>query len=50
LNIIIVAINRNDGSFIYNPNSASVIEDGDKLIAIGEEKNLEKLADLCSGE
>lgn len=50
LNIIIVAINRNDGDFIYNPKSSSVIKDGDKLIAIGGEINLQKLDDLCSGE
>lgn len=50
LNIIIVAINRNDGDFMYNPESSSVIEADDKLIAIGEDNNLKKLVVLCSGE
>jgi voltage-gated potassium channel len=50
LNIIIVGMNRGEGDFIYNPVSSSIIEANDKLIAIGEEGNLQKLTDLCSGK
>jgi voltage-gated potassium channel len=48
LNIIVVGINRGEGDFIYNPVSSSLIEANDKLIAIGEESNLQKLAELCN--
>lgn len=47
LNIIIVAISRNDGNFIYNPKSDTKFEVNDKLIAIGEQNNLSKLTELC---
>lgn len=47
LNIIVVAINRNNGSLIYNPRSDTKFEAGDKLIAIGEKENLSKLNDIC---
>ncbi|MFH1195954.1 MAG: potassium channel protein [bacterium] len=47
LNIIIVAIHRADHTFIYNPQSSAIFEKDDKLIAIGESKNLQKLTELC---
>ena len=47
LNIIIVAISRKDGHFIYNPKSDTKFEVDDKLIAIGEQSNLSKLTELC---
>lgn len=47
LNIIIVAIYSSDGSFIYNPKSDTEIKLNDKLIAIGESENLNKLTDAC---
>lgn len=47
LNIIIVAIVREDKEYIYNPNSATVIKKGDRLIAIGKTENLVKLDELC---
>ena len=47
LNIIIVSIKKRDGKFIYNPQSSTKIEEGDKLIALGEELNLRKLQNLC---
>ncbi len=47
LNIIIVAIFREDGKFIYNPTSSTEFQKGDKLIAIGEQKSLAKLTILC---
>ncbi len=47
LNIIIVAIFRSDGTFIYNPFSNTEIREGDRLIAIGSQKALEELNRLC---
>jgi voltage-gated potassium channel len=47
LNIIIVAISRSDGHFIYNPRSDTKFEVDDKLIAIGEQGNLSQLTELC---
>ncbi len=49
LNIIIVSIQKTDGKFIYNPTSSTKLEEGDKLIALGEEFNLKKLQTLCAG-
>jgi voltage-gated potassium channel len=47
LNIIIVAIqNEQKGIFIYNPQSDTVVDVGNKLIAIGERSSLDKLRDL----
>lgn len=48
LNIIIVAIYRKDGTFIYNPKSTTVFENGDKLIAIGDKHALVKLDMYCN--
>ncbi len=50
MNIIIVAIYKKDGSFIYNPKGNTKIESHDKLIAIGEIDDLSKLTDLCLGK
>lgn len=45
-NTIIVAIqNEEKGIFIYNPKSDTIVDEGNKLIAIGEEANLDKLKD-----
>jgi voltage-gated potassium channel len=49
LNIIIVSINKLKGGFIYNPKSSTVIEQNDKLIALGEKVNLAALSKLCNG-
>lgn len=49
LNIIIVSIQKAGGKFIYNPTSSTKLEEGDKLIALGEESNLKKLQLLCTG-
>lgn len=50
MNIIIVAIYKQDGKFIYNPKGTTEIAAKDKLIAIGEIKDLSKLADYCVGQ
>jgi len=47
LNIIIVAMYKANGQFVYNPNANTVLELDDKLIAIGETENLKKLEKLC---
>ncbi|HFE65312.1 MAG TPA: potassium channel protein [Caldithrix sp.] len=47
LNIIVVAISRQDGKFTYNPGSQTVIQANDKLIVIGEEKNIQKLRTIA---
>ena len=50
LNIIIVAINRAEDQYIYNPTSATVLLGGDRLIAIGQWENLQKLNHLCDSK
>jgi voltage-gated potassium channel len=47
LNIIIVAIqNEEKELFVYNPKSDTIVDEGNKLIAIGERANLTKLSAL----
>ena len=47
LNVIIVAIqNEEKGIFIYNPKSDTIVDEGNKLIAIGEHSSLDKLKEL----
>jgi voltage-gated potassium channel len=50
LNIIVITINKPDGSFVYNPQSSAVLHAGDRLIALGERAHLIHLSRLCSGE
>ncbi len=50
LNIMVITINKSDGTFVYNPTSSTVLETGDRLIALGERANLIKFSKLCSGE
>lgn len=46
-NVIIVAIqNEEKGIFIYNPKSDTIVDEGNKLIAIGERSSLDKLREL----
>jgi len=45
-NTIIVSIQNDEkGIFVYNPKGDTIVDEGNKLIAIGEKKNLEKLKD-----
>lgn len=46
LGIIIVAIKRESGEMEFNPTSASVIREGDTLVAMGETKQLDALEDF----
>lgn len=47
LDIIIIAIDKSGGNFVYNPKSSAKIEVDDKLIAIGQVENLNKLNNSC---
>ena len=46
-NTIIVSIQNDEkGIFVYNPTGSTIVDEGNKLIAIGERKNLEELKDF----
>lgn len=46
-NTIIVSIQNDEkGIFVYNPTGNTVVDEGNKLIAIGEKNNLERLKDF----
>ena len=47
LNIIVIAIDKPNSKFEYNPKSSTLIEVGDKLIAIGHAEDLNKLTTYC---
>jgi len=47
LDVIVIAIDKSSGNFVYNPQSSAKIEVDDKLIAIGHSENLNKLNKLC---
>ncbi len=47
LNVIIVSVqNEEKEIFIYNPKSDTIVDEGNKLIAIGEKASLDKLKEL----
>ncbi len=46
LDLIVVAIKKEDGSMIFNPAFNTAIERGDTLITLGERTNLGRLAEL----
>lgn len=45
--LIIVAVNKESGKMVFNPSASYIIEEGDNLIAIGEEENLVKFSQEC---
>ncbi|MBW2568075.1 MAG: potassium channel protein [Deltaproteobacteria bacterium] len=47
-NLIIIAIKKSDGDMLFNPSFESVIKAGDTLIAVGENSNLQKLAQILN--
>ncbi len=47
--VIIIAIRRSDGSFLYNPASQTVLHEGDCLVAMGEPENMVKLQKKAQG-
>jgi len=47
-NLIIIAIKKSDNDMLFNPSFESVIKAGDTLIAVGEDANLQKLAQILN--
>jgi voltage-gated potassium channel len=47
--LIIVAVKKDSGKMIFNPVAGYIIQNGDKLIALGEEDNVSKLSKVCLG-
>ncbi|MDQ5985737.1 MAG: voltage-gated potassium channel [Syntrophus sp. SKADARSKE-3] len=47
--LIIVAVKKASGKMIFNPMANYVIEQGDELIAMGEDENVRRLALVCLG-
>lgn len=45
--LIIVAVKKASGAMVFNPAAAYLIEEGDNLIAIGEEDNLLRFTQAC---
>ena len=50
MNVIIVAIRKENGKMAFNPSSETRIETGDTLIALGPDNDLKKLSAILSGE
>jgi len=48
--VIVIGIRREDGSFILNPTSSTMVLEGDSLIIIGTKEQAEKLKRLVAGE
>jgi voltage-gated potassium channel len=48
LNIMVIAVTRENGTLIYNPQASFEFNANDKVIVIGEEKNLSKFIEICS--
>ena len=47
-NLIIIAVKKSDDSMLFNPSFEAVIESGDTVIAVGQEKNLKKLEKILN--
>jgi len=45
--LIIVAVKKDSGKMIFNPLANYVIEQGDRLIAMGEDENVKQFAQSC---
>jgi voltage-gated potassium channel len=50
MNVIIVAVRKENGQMAFNPSSQTRIETGDTLIALGPANDLKKLSAILSGE
>jgi voltage-gated potassium channel len=46
--IIIVAVKKDTGKMIFNPLANYIISKGDKLIALGENENVSRFANVCT--
>lgn len=47
LDLILVAVKREDGTMLFNPAATTKLLSGDTLIAVGRSENLHKLQDRC---
>ncbi len=45
--LIIVAVKKESGKMIFNPMANYIIEEGDRLIAMGEDENVKQFAQSC---
>ena len=45
--LIIVAVKKESGKMIFNPMANYVIEEGDRLISMGEDENVKQFAQSC---
>lgn len=45
--LIIVAVKKDSGKMIFNPLASYIIANGDRLIAMGEDKNVKHFAEVC---
>ena len=48
LDLILVAVKRQDGTMLFNPAATTTLLAGDTLIAVGRSENLHKLQERCS--
>jgi len=47
--LIIVAVKKDSGKMVFNPAASYIIENGDKLIALGEDDNVMRFTKVCAG-
>jgi len=47
--LIIVAVKKDTGKMIFNPLANYIIQQGDKLISLGEDQNVAKFSNVCYG-
>ncbi len=47
--LIIITINKSDGTMLFNPGANTQFEKGDIVVAVGKAKNLKKLERLLTG-
>jgi voltage-gated potassium channel len=45
--LIIVAVKKDSGKIIFNPMANYIIEEGDSLIAMGEDENVKHFSEAC---
>jgi voltage-gated potassium channel len=45
--LIIVAVKKDSGKMMFNPVASYIIENGDKLIAMGEDENVKQFSQVC---
>jgi voltage-gated potassium channel len=45
--LIVITVKKDSGKMIFNPLAEYVIAEGDRLIAMGEDENIKRLAKAC---